>query len=60
MDELTTLRRLARTLGVHTRYTDGLGKRVTVKPETLLRVCSTLGAPVESPAGAAEGWGGEQ
>src|SRR5437764_803023 len=27
MDELKTLRSLARAMGVHTRYTDGLGRR---------------------------------
>ncbi|HEY6224649.1 MAG TPA: 4-alpha-glucanotransferase [Gemmatimonadales bacterium] len=46
MDELKALRTLATELGVHTRYTDGLGKKVTVGPETLLRVCAALGAPV--------------
>jgi len=54
MDELRALRALARDLGVHTRYTDGLGRRVVVAPETLLRVCEALGAPVERPADAAE------
>ena len=46
MDELKALRALATELGVHTRYTDGLGKKVTVGPETLLRVCAALGSPV--------------
>lgn len=46
MDELKALRALATELGVHTRYSDGLGKKVTVGPETLLRVCAALGAPV--------------
>ena len=54
MDEPKSLRSLARALGVHTRYTDGLGNRVTVAPETLLRVCTALGAPVERPADAAD------
>jgi 4-alpha-glucanotransferase len=54
MDELRALRALAKAMGVHTRYTDGLGRRVVVGPETLLRVCRTLGAPVERPADAAE------
>jgi 4-alpha-glucanotransferase len=54
MDELRALRALARDLGVHTRYTDGLGRRVVVAPETLLRVCGALGAPVERPADAAQ------
>jgi 4-alpha-glucanotransferase len=52
-DELKALRSLARALGVHTRYIDGLGKHVTVAPETLVRVCAALGAPVERPADAA-------
>ena len=47
MDELKALRTLARAMGVHTRYRDGLGKRVVVAPETLLRVCATLGARTE-------------
>ena len=47
MDELRALRSLAKTLGVHTRYTDGLGKRVVVAPETLLRICAALGACVD-------------
>ena len=54
MDELRALRSLAKTLGVHTRYTDGLGKRVVVAPETLLRICAALGAAVERPSDAAE------
>jgi 4-alpha-glucanotransferase len=41
-------------MGVHTRYIDGLGHRVSVGPETLVRVCAALGAPVERPADAAE------
>src|SRR3954452_7784352 len=53
MDELKALRSLARALGVHTRYTDGLGRRVVVAPETLMRVCTALGAPVERPGDAA-------
>lgn len=54
MKELRALRSLARAMGVHTRYTDGLGRRVRVAPETLVRVCGALGAPLESPADAAE------
>ena len=46
MDELKALRALATELGVHTRYTDGLGKKITVAPETLVRVCAALGAPI--------------
>ncbi|MEA2724844.1 MAG: 4-alpha-glucanotransferase [Gemmatimonadales bacterium] len=53
MDELKALRSLARALGVHTRYVNGLGKRVTVAPETLVRVCAALGASVERPSDAA-------
>jgi 4-alpha-glucanotransferase len=53
MNELRALRSLARAMGVHTRYTDGLGKHVTVAPETLVRVCAALGAPVTRPGDAA-------
>lgn len=53
MDELKALRSLATELGVHTRYTDGLGKKVTVTPETLVRVCAALGAPITRVADAA-------
>jgi 4-alpha-glucanotransferase len=53
MDELKALRSLARAMGVHTRYTNGLGKRVVVAPETLLRVCAALGASVGRPGDAA-------
>jgi 4-alpha-glucanotransferase len=52
MDELKALRALATELGVHTRYTDGLGKKVTVGPETLIRVCAALGAPVTASTDA--------
>jgi 4-alpha-glucanotransferase len=54
MDELRALRSLARAMGVHTRYTDGLGRRVSVAPETLLRVCAALGAPIERPGDAVD------
>lgn len=54
MKELDDLRALARALGVHTRYTDGLKNPVSVGPETLVRVCAGLGAPVEDPKDAAE------
>jgi 4-alpha-glucanotransferase len=53
-DELKALRSLARAMGVHTRYTDGLCKRVTVAPETLVRVCAALGAPIAQAGDAAE------
>jgi 4-alpha-glucanotransferase len=52
MDELKALRTLARAMGVHTRYTDGLGKHVLVAPETLVRVCAAMGAPVAGPGDA--------
>lgn len=52
--ELTPLRALARAMGVATRYTDGLGRKVVVGPETLLRVCTALGAPLSSVADATE------
>lgn len=39
-------------MGVHTRYVDGLGKKVVVSPETLLRVCVALGAELATPAEA--------
>jgi len=53
MDELCALRSLAKAMGVQTRYTDGLGRRIAVAPETLVRVCAALGAPVSSPSDAA-------
>src|SRR4051812_45484273 len=53
-DELRVLRSLAKAMGVHTRYVDGLGKRIVVAPETLVRVCAALGAPVDGPRDAAE------
>jgi 4-alpha-glucanotransferase len=54
MDELRALRALARATGVYTRYKDGLGRRVVVAPDTLLRVCAAVGAPIERLADAAE------
>jgi 4-alpha-glucanotransferase len=54
MDDLKALRSLARSMGVYTRYIDGLGKHVSVAPETLLRVCAALGAPIHKFAEAAE------
>ncbi|HEV2749059.1 MAG TPA: 4-alpha-glucanotransferase [Gemmatimonadales bacterium] len=53
MDELKALRALATELGVHTRYTDGLGKKITVASETLVRVSAALGAPITRVADAA-------
>ncbi|HEY2805195.1 MAG TPA: 4-alpha-glucanotransferase [Gemmatimonadales bacterium] len=54
MDELKDLHALADAMGVLTRYTDGLARKIAVGPETLIRVCSALGAPVTSPNDAAE------
>ena len=52
MDELTALKSLANAMGVATGYTDGLRQPVTAGPETLVRVCASLGAPVARPADA--------
>lgn len=54
MTELDALRALARAMGVHTEYVDGLRRPVTPSPETLVRVCAALGAPVARVADAAE------
>ena len=54
MDELRQLRSLAKAMGVQTRYTDGLGRRVTVGPETLVRVCAALGVPITRPGDAGD------
>jgi 4-alpha-glucanotransferase len=54
MDELEALGSLANVMGVHTHFTDGLGRPVTVAPETLLRVCAALGAPVAHPGDSVE------
>lgn len=48
-----SLRDLAHALGVYTSYVDGLGRRVQVADETLVRVCAALGAPL-ARAGDAE------
>src|SRR5262245_54780602 len=48
VDELKDLRALAKAMGVHTQYTDGLCREVTVAPETLVRVCAALGASVDN------------
>lgn len=53
MPELTALRALAKAMGVHTRYADGLGRRVVVSADTLVLVCAALGAEVERPRDAA-------
>jgi len=52
--EMNALETLAGVLGVHTRYTDGLGRPVVVRAETLVRVCAALGAPIETVADAEE------
>lgn len=54
MDEYTPLEALARRLGVYTRYTDGLNRKVSVSPETIVRVCEVLGAPITGPGDASE------
>ena len=54
MDELRALESLADEMGVYTRFTDGFGRRVTVAPETLVRVSEALGAPVTGARDAAE------
>jgi len=55
MEDLSALHALAAELGVSTSYVDGLARPVTPPPETLVRVCAALGAPVTGPhdAGAA-------
>jgi 4-alpha-glucanotransferase len=52
MDELGALRALASAMGVHHRYTDGLGRHVTVSPETLVKVCAAAGAEISSAGDA--------
>ena len=54
MNPSTDLQALATAMGVRTRYTDGLGRRVTVHEDTLVRVCAALGAPVTGAHDAAE------
>lgn len=54
MREIDALHALARYLGVQTRFADGFGNAVEPEPETLVRVCAALGAPLEGPAGAEE------
>jgi 4-alpha-glucanotransferase len=53
MHDIEALTFLAEAMGVHTRYRDGLKRPVTVAPETLLRVCAALGAPIARPGDAA-------
>ncbi len=52
--QLRALRELAHTLGVAVEYRDGLGRQVTVAPDTLVAVCAALGAEIARPADAAE------
>ncbi|HEX9165684.1 MAG TPA: 4-alpha-glucanotransferase [Gemmatimonadales bacterium] len=54
MPELTPIRSLAQAMGVATEYVDGLRQPVVVAPETLVRVCAALGAPVTGPHDAEE------
>jgi 4-alpha-glucanotransferase len=51
---LEALDALAGTLGIHTRYTDGLGRPVVVPADTLIRVSAALGAPIETVADAGD------
>lgn len=37
---------LATALGVHVRYTDGLGREMVPPPETIVRLCAALGQPI--------------
>jgi 4-alpha-glucanotransferase len=52
MRDLKPLHDLAAFLGVATHYIDGLCKPVDVGPDTIVRVCAALGAPVAKPADA--------
>ena len=52
MDALKSLHALAKAMGVATDYIDGLKKPVEVGPDTLVRVCAALGAPIARPADA--------
>lgn len=54
MEDLSALHALAAELGVSTSYVDGLGRPVTPSPETLVRVCAALGAPVSGPGDAGD------
>ncbi|HSM06439.1 MAG TPA: 4-alpha-glucanotransferase [Longimicrobiales bacterium] len=54
MSDIDALHTLARTLGVHTGYADGLHRPVSPGPETLVRVCAALGAPLDGPESAAD------
>jgi 4-alpha-glucanotransferase len=52
MHETHALFSLAHAMGVHTGYTDGLGRSVNVPPDTLVQVCRSLGAPIEKAGDA--------
>ena len=54
MEDLSSLHALAKEMGVSTGYVDGLARPVTPPPETLVRVCAALGAPVSGPHDAGE------
>jgi 4-alpha-glucanotransferase len=54
MDAVNALRQLARAMGVRTEYVDGLQRPVTPPPDTLLRICAALGAPLAHPDEAAD------
>ncbi len=54
MDEFHALRALANAMGVHDHYTDGLGRRISVSPETLVRVCGAAGARISAAGDAAD------
>jgi 4-alpha-glucanotransferase len=54
MPELRALRALAKAMGVHDQFTDGLGRHVAVSPETLVRVCAAAGAEISSTSDAVD------
>jgi 4-alpha-glucanotransferase len=54
MDDPKALATLAHRMGVYTEYVDGLYRPVTVEPETLVRVCAALGAPITRAEDAPE------
>ena len=54
MHESEALRSLAHAMGVQTHFKDGLGRPIEVSSETLLSVCKSLGAQINSPSDAVE------
>jgi 4-alpha-glucanotransferase len=52
LDELTALHALARAVGVHPTYVDGLLRPQAPSPDTLVRVCAAVGAPISAPSEA--------